>query len=112
MSDGMSGMADSHGIRWLLDAPWGLHSSYGYALFEPKRLSEKMRLIRGLWGAECEPSGARLARRPLHHDEPCGRPGPLPPCVRPPLPGGFPRPGYTATGCPSARPSLRHEKDR
>jgi hypothetical protein len=53
ISGGMSGMAHSHGSRWPLDATWGLQSSHGDGLFEARRPSEKMRLIRSLRGAEC-----------------------------------------------------------
>ena len=54
ISDGMPDMAHSHGVRWLLDATWGLQSSHGYGLLEVKMPPEKIRWIRSLRGAECE----------------------------------------------------------
>src|SRR5262245_26717793 len=54
ISGGMFDMAHSYGARWWLAAAWRLHSSHGYGLFGAKMPSEKMRLMRGLRGAECE----------------------------------------------------------
>src|SRR6516165_1127940 len=54
IADGRACIVHSHGALWLL-APSGCRqSSSGYGLFTAKRLSEKMRLIRSLRGAECE----------------------------------------------------------
>src|SRR5215813_12349988 len=54
IAGGMPGMTHSYQIHGLLAAAWGHQSSHGYGLFEAKMPSEKMRLIRRLWGAECE----------------------------------------------------------
>src|SRR5262245_60216772 len=61
ISGGMSDMAHSYGARSWLAAAWRLHSSHGYGLFGAKMPSEKMRLMRGLRGAECELAGLPMA---------------------------------------------------
>src|SRR5688572_24324960 len=60
----MSDMAHSYGARWWLEAAWRLHSSHGYGLFGAKMPSEKMRLMRGIWGAECEAEVMRAGDNP------------------------------------------------
>src|SRR5262245_53050524 len=43
-----------HSAFWLLTPFWCCQSSPGYGHCETKMPAEKMRLIRRLWGAECE----------------------------------------------------------
>src|SRR5262245_23749364 len=69
ISGGMPGRTHSYRTHGLLAAAWGSQCSYGYGLFEAQMLSETIRWMRSLRGAECEVTGTRLGQQ-RHR---CGR---------------------------------------